>query len=470
MGRIHGLPRSRDAVVIVPGVMGSELSDSQTKQQLWGLRNPRWYVSAWTTGRSLEALRLSEDERAGQYGRVKATQVLRFPAFAPFLAGFAPYTALLTAVRAVACDPAAVAEFAYDWRLPVAANGRLLADFAHRHLKRWRAHCEQDAGRRADPDADQPPRLVLVSHSMGGLLVRHACLVPGLSDEVRISVTLGTPFFGAPKAVLLMAAGRGAPLPLPHARVQRLAAGLPGLHDLLPSYRCITGRTGARHLTAADIAGLGGDGELAAAAFSAQQMVTATALPGHIQVAGVRQPTVQAITLTASGAAGHNYTYRPSAAGEVEEIDAGGDGTVPRESAQLPQFPAMPLAQSHGAIASASEAIIIVQDVLTDQRTGPWQGTDYLGLDIPDLMRAGQPYSMTITGAERPTDVACSVIDVGTGLRVDAPPVRREDGALVARGQPQRPGLYWVRIDGGGASPVTQMFMVTDSGRDKAAG
>jgi hypothetical protein len=462
-------PRSRDAVVVVPGIMGSELVDAETGRTLWGLADPRWYVSAWTSGASLGALRLSEDERAGRYGRVRASRLLRFPAFAPLLAGFAPYTALLKGVRSVVCHPDAVREFAYDWRLPVARNGSLLADFARRHLAAWRAHPEQDAARWADPDGDRPARLVLVAHSMGGLLARHACLSPELAEDVRATVTLGTPFFGAPKAVLLLASGRGLPVPLPRARVRELASGLPGLHDLLPFYRCVGDGSGARRLTASDISGAGGDGELAAASFAWQETLSAVRLPGHVQVVGVHQPTVQAVTFDGDTVTGHRYTYRPSAAG-VQQVDVGGDGTVPRESAQLPERAAMPLAQSHGAVASDSDAILIVQDVLTDRRTGPWQGAGDLGLDVPDLVDAGQPYAVTITGAERPIDVTCSVIDVGTGLRVDTPPVGREDGALVARAQPLRPGLYWVRIDGGGASPVTQIVMTIEPGDSGLAG
>jgi hypothetical protein len=66
--------------------MGSELAD-RDGSVLWGLADPGWYVSAWTSGRGLEALRLTKDEREGRYGRVRATRLLRFPAFAPVLAG-----------------------------------------------------------------------------------------------------------------------------------------------------------------------------------------------------------------------------------------------------------------------------------------------------------------------------------------------------------------------------------------------
>jgi len=443
-------------VVIVPGIMGSELVDAGTGRVLWGLADPRWYLSAWTSGRSLESLRLSDDERAGRYGRVRAGRALRFPAFAPFLAGFEPYTALLKGALSAACHAAAVTEFAYDWRLPVAHNGNLLASFAHDHLAAWQAHPGQAAARQTDPGGDQPARLVLVAHSMGGLLARQACLTPGFAEDVRAVVTLGTPFFGAPKAVLMLATGQGTPLP--RARTRRLAAGLPGLHDLLPAYRCVSDGPGARRLTPGDITSLGGDAELAAASLAWHESVAATGLPGHVQVVGAHQPTIQAVTISAGAAAGHLYTYQPTPAG-VQRIPAGGDGTVPRVSAQLPGPSAMPLAQSHGALASSTEAILIAHDVLTSQRTGPWQGAGEYGLDVPDMVAAGQSYRVTVTGAEHSADVTCSVVDVATGLRVDTPEVGCKDGAVVGRARALPAGLYRVRISGGGASPVTQIIM-----------
>lgn len=459
--------RSRDAVVVIPGIMGSELVDAMSGRMLWGLADPRWYVSAWTSGMSLAALHLSEDERAGLYGRIRAVRALRFPAFAPVLAGLAPYTALLQGVLSVAYHPDAVREFAYDWRLPVAYNGSALAEFAHAHLAAWRIHPAQTAARKMDPGGDRPTRLVLIAHSMGGLLARQACMTPGLAEEIRATVTLGTPFFGAPKAVLLLGHGRG--LPLPRRHIMELARTLPGVCDLLPSYRCVSDGPMVRRLTASDITSFGGDGDLATKAFKWQQSTSATGLPGHVQVVGVNQPTVQTVQFDAGTVTAHHYTLQPSVSG-TQQVDTGGDGTVPRESAQLPELAAMPLAQSHGALASSAEAVLIVQDVLTDRRTGPWQGAGQLGLDVPDVVHAGQPFAVRITGAERPTDVLCSVIDVGTGLRVDTPSIRREDAALVTQARSLPPGLYWVRIDGGGASPVTQIVMCIESGDPGSAG
>ena len=283
---------SQDAVVVIPGIMGSALRDTTTGRPLWGLR-PDWYARAWAGRETLRALMLTDDERAGRIGRVEATGLLRFPAFSPVLAGFEPYTTLCDRIRAMVASPKAVLEFAYDWRLPIEHNARRLATAACEHLARWRACCEHEAARRTRPD-HRPAQLVLVAHSMGGLLCRALALE---SDDVRATITLGTPFDGAAKVAVLLSSGRGAPLPQPRRRLRRLAATLPGLHDLLPMYRCVDDGDDVRRLAPADVAALGGDEEHARAAQESHARLAQVRLVGHRAVIGTEQPTVSSLQL-----------------------------------------------------------------------------------------------------------------------------------------------------------------------------
>src|SRR5260370_35493225 len=87
--------------------------------------------------------------------------------------------------------------------------------------------------------------VVLVAHSMGGLVARCFTGTMGGASAVRQTVTLGTPFFGAVKAAYLLNPGRGAPAWLPRARLRELALPLPAVHDPLPSYRCVDDAAGA---------------------------------------------------------------------------------------------------------------------------------------------------------------------------------------------------------------------------------
>jgi hypothetical protein len=63
------------------------------------------------------------------------------------------------------------------------------------------------------------------------------------------------------QAALMLGSGRGAPIPLPRRRLRRVAATMPGVHDLLPTYRCVDDRlrdTDPRTLTPEDVRGFGG--------------------------------------------------------------------------------------------------------------------------------------------------------------------------------------------------------------------
>lgn len=277
-----------------------------------GLEGSRWLVDAWTREDGMRALHLDDAERDGRYGRITPAGLLRFPAWMPFLHGFEPYGDLVDAVRSRTVHPAAVREFAYDWRLPVEHNGRLLADEAHRHLTAWRQHAAHQAARDVHGDG-RAARLVFVCHSMGGLLARaafaHAAACgSGLDGETRAVITLGTPFHGAAKAAVILNGNRSDPLPaMPRHGMRRLAATLPGVHDLLPGYRCLDTGTDAEHLTPADVEAIGGDRELAASALDFQRRMRTVSLPGHRIVHGVAQPTA-----CASKAASSTSGTKPS--------------------------------------------------------------------------------------------------------------------------------------------------------------
>src|ERR1700733_10187443 len=147
-----------DAVIVVPGILGSELVDNDTGQQIWGF-SPKLLIKALTSGSAaFQALHLTSAERGGYYRRVTATGLLSIPTWLSWLRGSEDYLALLGAVREMA-GPDAVHPFPYDWRLPVAYNGVRLAE----SVRHWLM--AQRAGQL--PEADGPSaRLVFVAHSM----------------------------------------------------------------------------------------------------------------------------------------------------------------------------------------------------------------------------------------------------------------------------------------------------------------
>jgi pimeloyl-ACP methyl ester carboxylesterase len=439
-------PACPDAVIVIPGIMGSQLVDTDAGDVLWGL-SPRSYLRFWTGGTGLERLRLTDQERAGKVGRIRATGLLRFPAASPVFGGFEPYTRLVLAARRSLTHPDALWEFAYDWRLPVTFNAAQLGDVVDAHIRRWRRH------RMGSRDA----KVVLIAHSMGGLVARCFAGTMGGTAVVRETVTLGTPFFGAVKAAYLLNAGRGAPVWLPRTRLRELALTLPGVHDLLPTYRCIDD-VGGRTLTPTDVADLGGDGELAASSFAMQHALAKLGTDGLRTVVGVDQPTMQSMRLIRGVVVPQNHLVEAG-----KRTDHRGDGTVYVEAALGGVHPVSNLPQSHAGLARAPEAIAAVVAVLTRRRLGPPMGGTGVGVDAPDLAIIGERCEARISVPDDAVP-SCRVVDVESGAQVGTPMPVRRDGELIAAIQLPKAGLYRVEVKTGGYSAVTTLITAFSKG------
>lgn len=450
MGSTGTSEASRDAVMVLPGIMGSELVEAESGRVLWGLGDARWYARAWTTGASLAGLRVTDEERQGRAGRIVAARLLRFPAFAPVLRGFEPYTQLVAGIRRVMAHADAVAEFPYDWRLPVELNAKRLAVAAEKHLNAWRAH----------PGGSRQARLVLVAHSMGGLVARYFTHVLGGGAEVRTVITLGTPYHGSVKAVQILSTGRGAPLPLPRRRLRDLATTLPGLYDLLPSYRCVDEGASARRLAAGDIASIGADSELATSALAARErLLAATVGPYTRPLVGVEQRTAQSLTFRDGIAEGLYYVCEDGDDGTLNRVDRRGDGTVYRDSAWLGGGDPVHLPQTHGAISQTAESLAHVRAILTERRLGPPLGTAAIAIEAPDVVAAGKPFDVAVDLQTDPAAVSLQVTSAQTPQVLSRPRLLPRDNTLTARITVPAPGLYRLAAKVGGFSPVTQLVL-----------
>ncbi|MFD8020812.1 esterase/lipase family protein [Streptomyces lavendulae] len=469
----------QDAVVVVPGIMGSTLYDTTTGKDVWGIGGISWLLKAWTTPSGLKSLAMTEDELAGKTGRIEATGLLKRSAWTPYLAGSEPYTDLVDTVLTSVADPAAVLEFAYDWRLPVAANGRLLADAARRHLTDWRRHPAHDQARRHRAD-QREGRLVFVAHSMGGLVTR-AALDPGydgdLHTDTRGVITLGTPFQGSVKAAVILATGRGTPVPLPHRKLREVCATMPGLHDLLPQYRSLRAAGDVRHLTPGDITAIGGDAELARNAAVFHHGQKKIGLPGHRSVVGVNQPTWQNLTITDGTVEAHYEGARQNSDGtfirdrnnHVRYFRVNGDGTVYKESAVLTDIVThLPL--QHGDVAKAPTALDAITEILRDDiNPGPPQGEAGCGLSAPDLVEAGRTWKVRLSDVDSLSGLTCRLTDLADPALPAAPlPTTWEDGLATATASTPAPGLYRIEVRTPDGFDITQLVLSTEPDQPSA--
>ncbi|MFD9380001.1 esterase/lipase family protein [Streptomyces sp. NPDC059999] len=465
---------TQDAVVVVPGIMGSALYDNERGRHVWGLEGISWLVRAWTLPGGLTSLAMRDEELEGKTGRITATGLLKHSAWTPYLAGIEPYTDLVAAVGRCVAHPAAVLEFAYDWRLPVATNGRLLAEAARAHLTAWRAHPAHDRARRHRVD-EREARLVFVAHSMGGLVTR-AALDPRLDSDLQADtrgvLTLGTPFHGAVKATVILNTGRGTPVPLPHRKLRAICANMPGLHDLLPQYKSVREDGNIRHLTPGDVVSLGGNAELARDAARLHRDHRGIELPGHRSVVGINQPTLQNLSIREGRVTAYEDGARAHADGtlirdghdRIKYFRVQGDGTVYKESASIsPAVTTLPL--QHGDVAKADTALEAVVEILReDIHLGPPQGEAGCGLDAPDFVEAGQAWKVTLTDVDSLAGVTCRITALDDPRDVQDAALTWEDGNAVAVATGKAPGLYRVAVRTLDGADITQLVLAGDAG------
>ncbi|MCX4650308.1 hypothetical protein OG249_00090 [Streptomyces microflavus] len=474
-GALQSRDVTPDAVIVVPGIMGSELVEKETGKLLWGLK-PAMLRRAFGHGGGLEALRATEAELDGTgQTRVKPSALLRIPAWVPLIHGIEPYHDLLTMVSGTVAAPAAVLPFPYDWRLPVEYNGRLLAHAARQHLEEWTATVLATSALRALCQ-DRMPQMVFVAHSMGGLVTRAAiCHQPDLQADTRTVITLGTPFLGSAKTAMMLNGGRrtGGLNRVILDRLQRLTVTLPGVYDLLPDYRCVDEDLEVARLTPQTVARIGGNPYLANASMDFQQKMRldhTEALPTHRAVVGVAQPTVQSVRIEAgvvqpqyrSFIAGEHGDLRRDEHGIPGWIDRWGDGTVYRDAATLGAEKPVYLPVQHGSLAKNDVALRYIHGVLTEESvyTGPPMGSGEVGLDLPDEgVIAGRAWQLRVTGRDRPVGVRCEIVNTETDAVVATPRLSTRDDCLGAAVTLSEPGLYRVRAQAADTPPVTQLLL-----------
>lgn len=212
-------------VVIIPGIGGSNLHRSDG--------TPVWGHSVSATMRILlepERLNLAE------FPDLRAGGALSVAASLPGLTSLHPYDDLVATI----CDQFADVRLdPGDRRTPARLDANLIV-----HAYDWRRSIAQTATELdtelCERIANQPApvKVIILAHSMGGLVARYLLGPLGGSRYCQRLVTFGTPHRGAPKALDWIING-------PHVatfRLERLAAVVrtfPSIYELAPRYPAV---------------------------------------------------------------------------------------------------------------------------------------------------------------------------------------------------------------------------------------
>lgn len=455
--------KSAAAVIVVPGIMGSELKEGN--ETVWGFKSLRWYFDVWKSNQ-FRSLALTQRERDGDYGRITATNLLSSPAFLAKFGKINPYHALLNRLRGDSVHPDAVTAFPYDWRLPVCYNGALLARHVEQHVDKWNKHPAARAHRAEYPKV--AANVVIVAHSMGGLVAQHAAQHVGV-DRI---IALGTPWHGSILSLNAMSAGVLNKLPFSESAVRDLTVTLPSMYDLLPWWNCMapvpTSGKDPRPVDRALIESISGSGNLYAGAAEAYEDRATNHGVDVIDVIGIGQPTSASACITDGVVNPRKEAYvrdgvgfERSAAGELVTVEPLGDGTVPTFSAAFPGH----VSQSyqylgHGLLSYAAEGVEVATHFVknTDEPTF-LAGGSKLGVAAPQLIRTGADAELEIVGAESGADVRVAILDE-EGQVVAQPTFVTQDGQSFAPAATDEEGIFTVRVDDGHGTPVETSYMV----------
>ena len=450
-----------DVVVLLPGILGSVLQ--QDGRDVWAISPGAAWRGLVTLGRSVKDLRLEHDdpERADLGDGVRATRLMPDVHLLP---GFWKIDGYGKVKRRLfqqfeLVDGLNWFEFPYDWRRDNRAAAHRLAEQAPRWLEAYR----KLPGKR---DA----KLVLLGHSMGGLVARYFLEALSGWEMSRALVTFGTPYRGSLNALDFLVHGFTRGVGPFRLELSEMLRSLTSVHQLLPLYPCIDDGTGALK----KISAAGGLPEVvdqtkvaAAAAFHDEVAAAVERAGGYgryqiFTVAGIFQPTRQSATVRN----GHVEILDT-----LDGRDLGGDGTVPRVSATPLELSSdareVYATERHASLQNFDPVLVQVGGVLTWEPLGLYKGSpaDGFRLEVDDMVPPGEPVEVTLATAGPVLNVTVEAENVDTGARVHSTGRLGGDGRATVALPPLTPGVYRVGgrdADGVGLEPVHDLVVVGD--------
>ncbi|MCP1559088.1 UNVERIFIED_ORG: hypothetical protein M2438_003177 [Methylobacterium sp. SuP10 SLI 274] len=452
------MARYPNVVVLIPGILGSALAGPDGRE-LWGTAPSVLFKNLATLGSRLDALELQgDDPEVDDIGDgIRPTRPIADLHLMPGLWKIDGYTKIrATLVDRFGLDPGRnFFELAYDWRRDNRVAARALARQAPKWLEEWR-----------ESSGNASARLVIVAHSMGGLVARHFLEVLEGWRHTALLATFGTPFRGAPKALGALANG----LHLGGvADVSKLVRSMTSVHQLLPIYPVFV-RNDFSTARLREVSGIPN--------LSADRVADAHRFHDDIREAQASNALIEGYTrdfrvLPFIGTEQATSTFARASRDGVELLlrhdgkNYRGDGTVPRVSAlpfEMTDDTASFVADAHASLQNADAALVHLCGRLEGSqinyaafRTGIAAS---LGLDIEDAYATDRPIELKAWAGAYRQGLRFAITEVETE-KVATEGWLWDGGDNEFRGEVRLPpGVYRIQLTGEGSSPVTDIFTV----------
>jgi pimeloyl-ACP methyl ester carboxylesterase len=453
---------AKDVVVLLPGILGSVLQHNG--KDAWAMNTGALLRGLFSLGHSVTSLALDGDDPA----KLDLGDGVTAPRLMPDLhlvPGFWKIDGY-TKIRERLLDTFDFTvgknwfDFPYDWRRDNRVAAQRLAEQAPGWLKAWR-----------NQSGASDAKLVLLGHSMGGLVARaYLELFDGWKDT-RALVTFGTPYRGAMNALDFLNHGmsKGAgPLNLDLTSFLR---SLTSVYQLLPIYESVDPGDGTlRRIPELDTMPRGVDRDRALAAMdfhrSIERAVDTNGGAGRYDihpVVGIFQAT-----RTSARLSGNDVETFSTYLGD----DEGGDGTVPRASA-IPvelgnQLIGSYAIEKHASLQNIDSVLTQVMGILTFKKTGTRRDTPFDGfsLQLDDAAVAAEPVPLTVRTAGPSNQVGITAVDADTGVKAGRVILdRNADGEFAGSLPPLAAGVYRVHVrdlSDAGLAPLHDLLTVVD--------
>lgn len=479
--------RLRDVVVLLPGITGSVLQ--RDGRDVWAISGQAAWRALRSLGASLQSLTLGDDDpELDDLGDgVRASRVVDDAHLVPGLVKIDGYTTLARLItdtfQVVRGDvaggpPGNFYEFPYDWRRDNRASARQLKALVDRVLPQWR-----------ETTGASDAKVILMAHSMGGLVARHYLEVLDGWPRCRALITFGTPYRGSLNAAGFLVNGYKKLF----QDLSEMMRSFTSVYQLLPIYPAVWSDAEAEFRRVAELAGIPGvDQGKAADALGFHRAIErqveahqseAAYLTGYktLPIVGTRQPTSQSAVLHDG-----RLTMSPELPNGMDEILRDGDGTVPRASA-IPielsdAYSDTFVAERHGSLQCHAGVLDDLRERLKQMQVvglgkvrGPapsmaGERQAAISLELDDLYLPGEPVQLRakLVNHDGPDPPPVAVIAPATPAAGDSAlrtPFVEDGDSWVLSVEGLTPGLYRVEVrpaTGGPAAPgaVHDLFEV----------
>lgn len=454
----------KDLVILLPGIMGSGLT--RNDKMVWDVSAGAIGRALYTLGDSIQDLALTSDASTGE--GVTATHLLQDLHIIPGLWKIDGYSGLSTFIqrRLNAVRGENYFEFPYDWRLDNRISARRLKAAALGWLDNWKSR-----------PGNEEAKLVLIAHSMGGLVSRYFLEILEGWKHTKTLITLGTPHRGSVKALDYLVNGlRKRVGPITLLNLTSMIQSFPSVHQLLPIYECV-GENECDLERLEDIEELGElDMDRASMAIEFHREIEqavndnlgnpsyASARYQMLPVVGAYQPTFQSVLRTDAG-------IEPIMTYKGQHM-LKGDGTVPRLSAtpieysnsNVEVFVSCPHASLQNYNPVQVQLRATLEDVDIKEIRAPIE-PESVSLDMEDIFSSDERFQLRAccAAALDPMKALITNLDTGKILQAELGFESGNEEWQYLDHSPLPAGAYRVEIDAGEQrEPISDVFVVMD--------